>query len=116
MSVQRQGQQGGMGGGPMGRGGWGAMGRPVEKAKDFRGTLNRLLRYFLPQKYRLMIVLAAAIIGTVFNIVGPKILGLATTKLFAGILAKYQAILRHQPAPAGVDFHYIATVLLILLG
>lgn len=116
MSVQRQGQQGGMGGGPMGRGGWGAMGRPVEKAKDFRGTLNRLLRYFLPQKYRLLIVLAAAIIGTVFNIVGPKILGLATTKLFAGILAKYQAILRHQPAPAGVDFHYIATVLLILLG
>ncbi len=115
MSVQRQGQQGGMGGGPMGRGGWGAMGRPVEKAKDFRGTLSRLLRYFLPQKYRLMIVLGAAIIGTVFNIIGPKILGLATTKLFDGILAKYQAILRHQPAP-GVDFHYIATVLLILLG
>ena len=116
MSVQRQGQQGGMGGGPMGRGGWGAMGRPVEKAKDFRGTLNRLLRYFLPQKYRLMIVLGAAIIGTVFNIIGPKILGLATTKLYTGIFAKYEAMLRHQPAPAGVDFHYIATVLLILLG
>lgn len=117
MSVERKVPQpaGGMGGGPMGRGGWGAMGRPVEKAKDFRGTLNRLLRYFIPQKYRLMIVLGAAIIGTVFNIVGPKILGLATTKLFSGILAKYQALLRHQPAP-GVDFRYIATVLLILLG
>ncbi len=115
MSVQRNGQQGGMGGGPMGRGGWGAMGRPVEKAKDFRGTLNRLLRYFIPQKYRLMIVLGAAIIGTVFNIIGPKILGLATTKLFAGVLAKYEAFLHHQPAP-GIDFHYIATVLLILLG
>jgi ATP-binding cassette, subfamily B, multidrug efflux pump len=115
MSMQRQGQPGGMGGGPMGRGGWGAMGRPVEKAKDFRGTLSRLLRYFLPQKVRLMIVLVAAIIGTVFNIVGPKILGLATTKLFAGIIAKYEALARHQTSP-GVDFGYIGTVLLILLG
>jgi len=101
--------------GPMGRGGWGAMSRPVEKAKDFQGTLKRLLGYFLPQKYRLLIVLATAIVGTVFNIVGPKILGLATTKLFAGLLAKYQAFLRHQPAPA-IDFGYIERVLLILLG
>lgn len=101
--------------GPMGRGGWGAMGRPVEKAKNFRGTLRRLLGYFLPQKFLLMVVLGTAIIGTVFNIVGPKILGLATTKLFDGLLAKYQAMLRHLPAP-GIDFGYIATVLLILLG
>src|SRR5258707_1097224 len=91
------------------------MGMPVQKAKNFQGTLRRLLGYFLPQKYRLMIVLATAILGTVFNIVGPKILGLATTKLFEGLLAKYQAFLRHQPAP-GVDFGYIATILLILLG
>src|SRR5215471_2565423 len=119
MSVEQREQrfrnQGGMQGGPMGRGGWGAMGRPVEKAKDFQGTARRLFGYFLPQKYRLLIVLGAAIIGTVFNIVGPKILGLATTKLFEGLVAKYQAFLRHQPAP-GVDFGYIATVLLILLG
>ncbi len=116
MSVERKGQQpAGMGGGPMGRGGWGAMGRPVEKAKDFRGTLTRLLGYFLPQKYRLMIVLAAAIVGAVFNIVGPKILGLATTKLFEGIVAKYRAVATHQPAP-GVDFGYIGHILLILLG
>jgi len=91
------------------------MGRPVEKAKDFQGTLRRLLGYFLPQKFLLMIVLGTAIIGTMFNIVGPKILGLATTKLFEGLMAKYQAFLRHQPAP-GVDFGYIATVLLILFG
>jgi ATP-binding cassette subfamily B protein len=91
------------------------MGRPVEKAKDFKGTSKRLLGYGLPQKYHLMIVLAAATIGTVFNIVGPKILGLATTKLFDGLMAKYQALLRHQPS-AGVDFGYIGTVLLILLG
>ncbi len=102
-------------GGPMGRGGWGAMGRPVEKAKDFKGTALRLLRYFLPQKFLLIVVLITAIIGTVFNIVGPKILGLATTKLFDGLLAKFQAFQKHQPIPP-IDFHYIATVLLILLG
>ena len=116
MSVERRGQQpGGMAGGPMGRGPMGAMGRPVEKPKDFKRTLKRFLLYFLPQKYKLMIVLGAAIIGTVFNIVGPKILGLATTKLFDGLLANYRAYQLHQPAP-GIDFHYIATVLLILLG
>ncbi len=76
--------------GPMGGGGWGAMGRPVEKAKDFKGTALRLLRYFLPQKNLLTVVLVAAIFGTVFNIVGPKILGLATTKLFDGLIAKLQ--------------------------
>src|ERR1700736_6691665 len=98
-TVRRPGQDGAQGG-PMGRGGWGAMGRPVEKAKDFKGTATRLLGYFLPQKYRLLIVLVTAIIGTVFNIVGPKILGLATTRLFDGLLAKYQALIRHQPVPA----------------
>ena len=115
MSVERRGPQpGGMGGG-MGRGGWGAMGRPGEKPKDFAGTAKRLLRYFLPQKFLLLVVLGAAIIGTVFNIVGPKILGLATTKLFAGLIADFQASQHHLPGP-GVDFGYIGTVLLILVG
>jgi ATP-binding cassette subfamily B protein len=93
----------------------GAMGRPVEKAKNFKGALFRLLGYFLPQKVRLTVVLVAAIIGTVFNIVGPKILGLATTKLADGLLAKFKALAQHQQAP-GIDFNYIGTVLLILLG
>ncbi|OLE05218.1 MAG: ABC transporter [Ktedonobacter sp. 13_1_20CM_4_53_11] len=116
MSVERRAQQpGGMAGGPMGRGPMGALGRPVEKPKDFKGTLKRFLVYFVPQKYRLLVVLGAAILGTTFNIVGPKILGLATTRLFEGLIAKYQAFQRHQPAP-GIDFKYIATVLLILLG
>ena len=116
MSVERRAQQpGGMAGGPMGRGPMGALGRPVEKPKNFKGTLKRFLVYFVPQKYRLLVVLGAAILGTTFNIVGPKILGLATTKLFEGLIAKYQAFQRHQPAP-GIDFKYIATVLLILLG
>ena len=116
MSVERRAQQpGGMAGGPMGRGPMGALGRPVEKPKDFKGTLKRFLVYFVPQKYRLLVVLGAAILGTTFNIVGPKILGLATTRLFDGLLAKYRAFQLHQPAP-GIDFKYIATVLLILLG
>lgn len=116
----------------MGRGGWGAMGRPVEKPKDFWGTLRRLLAYFLPQRVRLSIVLIAAIFGTVFNIVGPKILGLATTKLVDGLIAKFkaieinahigQALAKNPSLPAhlvpvpGIDFGYIGTVLLILLG
>ena len=128
----RPASQEGMGGGPMGRGGWGAMGRPVEKAKDFWGSLRRLLLYFLPQKIRLSIVLVAALLGTVFNIVGPKILGLATTKLFNDLIAKFQTIGKNQaiskalaknpalpvhlsPVP-GIDFGYIGMVLLILLG
>jgi ATP-binding cassette subfamily B protein len=91
------------------------MGRPVEKARDFKGALKRLIGYFVPQTYLLVVVLVTAIIGTVFNIVGPKILGMATTRLFEGLLARYQAFL-HGLVPPGIDFTYIATVLLILLG
>src|SRR2546423_6961320 len=116
MSVERREQRpGGMQGGPMGRGGWGALGMPVQKPKNFKGTALRLLGYFLPQKYRLIIVLVTSIIGTAFNIVGPKILGLATTKLFNGLIAKFTALQHHLPAP-GIDFGYIGRILLILLG
>ncbi len=87
------------------------VGMPVQKAKNFRGTLFRLLGYFKPQKYLLMIILFAAVIGTAFNIVGPKILGLATTKLFEGVVQKIERI-----PGASVDFNYIAKVLLILGG
>lgn len=117
--------------GPMGRG-MGAMGRPVEKAKDFGGTLKRLLTYFYPEKMRLIIVLAAAILGTIFNIVGPKILGLATTRLFNNLIGSFivqgknAAIkkvlltnptsgLHLSPVP-GVEFGYIGHILLILLA
>ena len=131
-SIKSPTNQGPMGGGPMGRGGWGAMGRPVEKAKDFRGSLRRLLLYFLPQKVRLSIVLVAAIFGSVFNIVGPKILGLATTTLFNDLIARFQVELRNQairktlaqnpalnlhfsPLP-GFEFDYIGKVILVLVG
>jgi ATP-binding cassette subfamily B multidrug efflux pump len=112
MSVERREQRPGpVQAGPMGRGGWGAMGMPVQKAKDFQGTARRLFGYFLPQKFLLLLVLGTAIIGSLFNIVGPKILGLATTKLFEGVVLKFRGV-----PGASVDFTYIAHVLLILLG
>jgi ATP-binding cassette subfamily B protein len=117
MSMQRPATRaeagGGQGhGGFMGRGGpMGGLGMPVQKAKNFRGTLLRLLTYFRPEATRLLVVLVAAILSTVFNIVGPKLLGLATTKLFEGFIGKLQ----HLPG-AAIDFTYIGHILLILLG
>jgi ATP-binding cassette, subfamily B, multidrug efflux pump len=108
--------------GPMGRGGFGALGRPVEKAKDFSGTLKRLLSYFLPEKIRMLIVLGAAILGSIFNIIGPKILGLATTKLFNNLIASYIVQVRNtafplHPSPVpGIEFGYIGKIILILIG
>ncbi|TDT63269.1 ABC transporter ATP-binding protein [Fonticella tunisiensis] len=73
--------------GPMGHGGP-PMGRPVEKAKDFKGTSKRLIKYLMPRKFNLIAVFITAIISTVFNIIGPKIMGKATTKLFEGLMNK----------------------------
>ena len=116
----------------VGRGGFGAMGRAVEKAKEFRGTLRRLLLYFRPEKVRLVIVVFSAVIGMIFTIVGPKILGLATTKLFNNLIASYivqvknyviQQQLLHNPSlplqlspVPGIEFGYIGRIILILLG
>ncbi len=121
MSVDRSAQrsagsaaQGPMGRGPMGAG-WGAMSRPTEKAKDFKATVKRFLGYFMPQKYRLIAILVATIISTTFTIVGPKILGMATTKLFENLRDGIMAIQKHSPIP-GIDLTYIGMILLILLG
>jgi ATP-binding cassette subfamily B multidrug efflux pump len=108
MSVNRpsQNMRGPMGGGPAG-----SLGMPVQKAKDFRGTLKRFAGYFVPYKFQLLAVLITAVIGAAFNIVGPKILGLATTKIFEGLVER----LRGVPG-ASIDFTYIGRVLLILAG
>lgn len=66
------------------------MGRPAEKAKDFKGTMKRLVKYLMPRKINLIAVFVTAIISTIFNIVSPKIMGKATTKLFEGLMAKGQ--------------------------
>lgn len=71
-------RQGGPGGGGFGfRGGM----MPVQKAKNFKGTLKRLVSYLKPHKFQLLAVLITAIISTIFSIVSPKIMGKATTKV-----------------------------------
>lgn len=96
-------------GGP--RHGGPGMGMPVEKAKDFKGTLRRLMSYIRPYRMQLFSVLLMAVISTFFNIVSPKIMGKATTKLFEGLIAKMQGI-----PGAAIDFTYVGQILLILLG
>ncbi|SMQ78672.1 ATP-binding cassette, subfamily B [Bacillus sp. OV166] len=91
--------------GPMG------MGMPVQKAKNFKGTLNRLISYLKPYKLQLLSVLITAIISTIFAIVSPKIMGKATTKLFEGLMMK----LRGVPG-AKIDFEYIGQIIILLIG
>ena len=94
--------------GPMGGMGHGGM-RPGEKAKDFKGTIGKLLAYMGRYKIGLFFVLLFAAGSTVFNIFGPKILGNATTELFNGLVAKISGT-------GGIDFGRIAQILLFLLG
>jgi len=97
----------GFGRGPMG----GQLGMATEKARDFKGTMKRLLGYLKPHRLRLLTVFGMAILSTVFSIMSPKILGKATTKMFEGVMMKY----KHVPG-ARVDFDYIAQILLLLIG
>ncbi|GGG19728.1 ABC transporter ATP-binding protein [Paenibacillus aceti] len=100
------------GGGHRGPGaGHGAMGRPVEKAKDFKGTLRRLIYYLAPHKTQLLAVLLMAILSTVFSVLSPKVMGHATTKLFEGIMAKMKGV-----PGASIDFQYVGQIILILIG
>ena len=70
-----------MGRGPMGHGPMG-MGMPGEKARNFKGTMITLSKYLKPYRISLIIALVLAIAGTVFTIIGPKLLGNATTASF----------------------------------
>lgn len=108
MSGPRRGQ-GGMGGGPGGGPGGPRMGMPVQKAKDFKGTLKRLIGYLMPHRYSLLAVLLAAVLSTVFGIVSPKIMGKATTKIFEGVMMKLKGV-----PGAEVDFGYVANILVWL--
>ena len=74
----RRPQKGPMGGGP-------AATRPAEKAKDFKGTFKKLMRYIRTYWFSLIVMLVFAVASTVFTIIGPKILGNATNKLVEGI-------------------------------
>lgn len=90
----------GMGGGHM------KMGQ--EKAKDFKGTMKKLISYLSPYKLAILLVIVFAIGSSVFNIVGPKILGNATTKIFEGLVSKV------SNSGGGIDFDAIFRTLTIL--
>ena len=106
----QQGVFGGRAGGPAG-----SLGKPVEKAKNFKGTLFRLLGYLKPQRIKFITVFIFAILSTIFSIVGPKIMSKAITKIAEGFSAKMMALKLHQPIPS-MDFRYIGQIVLILLG
>lgn len=91
--------------GPMGHGAMGA----GEKAKDFKGTMKKLIQYMKQYHIAIIVVIVFAIGSTIFSIVGPKILGKATTEIFNGLISKVNG-------GTGINFEKIAQILLFLLG
>lgn len=89
--------------GPMGHG------PQFEKAKDFRGTIRKILSYMSSYKSAFVVVMIFAVASTVFNVIGPKILSRATTELFNGLMSKLSG-------GRGIDFAKIGRILLILLS
>ena len=91
---------------PMGPGGGMA---PGEKAKDLKGAIGKMLRYMGKYKIAVVFVMIIAACSTVFSVVGPKVLGKATTALASGLMAKVAGT-------GGIDFTYIGKILLFVIG
>lgn len=91
--------------GPPGHGGM----MPVEKAKDFKGSISKLSAYIGRYKIAILVVAFMAICSTVFNVVGPKVLGKATTELSNGLMKKIAGT-------GSINFGRIGTILLFVLG
>ena len=87
----------------------GGPGAPVEKAKDFKDSIGKLARYMSEYKISLVFVVIFAITSTVFNIIGPKLMGNATTEIFNGIIAKVNGT-------GDVNFDTLGAILLLLIG
>lgn len=85
------------------------LGAPVEKAKDFKGSIGKLARYMSEYKLALVFVVIFAITSTVFNIIGPKLMGNAITEIFNGIIAKVNGT-------GDVNFDTFGAILLLLIG
>ena len=94
-------RHGGPGGGPPGM-------RRVEKARDFKGTMKRLILYLKPYQVSIIVILVLAAISTVFNIFGPKILGKAITRLFEGVMGMIAG------TGTGIDFEYIGRIIILM--
>lgn len=90
-----------------GPGGRGMM--PTEKAKNFKGSIGQLLKYMGRYRIAIFIVMIFAAVSTVFSVAGPKVMGKATTALATGLMEKIGGT-------GGIDFSYIAKILLITLG
>lgn len=101
----RRGGPGGPGRGPGGPGG----GMPGEKAKDFSGTLKKLINYLSPFRVAIITIIIITIASTMFNIVGPRILGSATSTIYAGLVSKISG-------GAGIDFPAVGSILMKLLA
>ena len=93
---------------PRRRPGGGPPGAPVEKAKDFKGSMKKMLAYIKRYTWAIFAVMIFAAASTVFNIISPKILGMATTELFEGFAAKIAGT-------GGIDFSKIGQILLVTL-
>ncbi|MDH7489916.1 MAG: ABC transporter ATP-binding protein [Anaerolineae bacterium] len=93
----------------MGRGGPKAL-MKGEKPRDFKGTMRKLIQYLGVYRLSIGVVMVFAVASTIFSIVGPKILGKATTKLFEGVMAQIAG------TGTGVDFDYIGRILLTVLA
>jgi ATP-binding cassette subfamily B protein len=101
------------GGGPFGGRGPGGRHMPMmpgEKAKNFKNTMKTLLKYLKPYRYAIILTLIFSIASTVFAIIGPKLMGDATSKLFAGVMAKMTSV-----PGAAIDFGYIGRIVVVLL-
>lgn len=93
------------------RGGMGRMGRgrmSGEKAKDFSGSMKKLLNYMKRYKFRFLLMMVFAVASTVFSIWGPTILGDATTEIFNGLVAKVNGT-------GSIDFGKVGEILLLSL-
>ena len=84
-------------------------GAPVEKAKDFKGSIGKLAKYMSAYNISLIFVVIFAITSTVFNIIGPKLMGNATTEIFNGIVAKVNGT-------GDINFDALGSILLLLIG
>lgn len=94
----------GMGGGPHG------MVRGGEKARDFKGTMKKLIKYLSAYKISIISVFILAALSASFSIAGPKILSKAITKIFEGVMNKITG------QGSGIDFEYVGKIILILIG
>jgi ATP-binding cassette subfamily B protein len=85
------------------------MGGPVEKARDFKGTMSKLIAYLGQYKISVIVVFIFAIASTAANIAGPKLLGNATTKLFEGVIAQLSGT-------GSIDFNYIGQIVVLTIA